>query len=249
RGYDVWMIDCGWKGPRHERLRRIWRAMDKYWGELANVRFFVNPGAVWSNATSLDMMWVEAVRHRKNDNYIIFTELDVLPSFNGFLREFGDWEMRPILAPEYAWGVGGHPKRQLYPHASVWYMLFDPGRMRPGQPNFSPGGPFNDPGYNLEASLFRVSFAYPEHCGVHSSCGTHLYWQRHLHDDKHLVVGEEQMRLGEMQEKHDLAVEKWLENRPQAYWDIYEQEARGESDAAKTRSDCEGAQEGQSRLE
>lgn len=211
------MIDCFDDKWRHERLRRIWKAFAEYKEDECELHFFDNPQQIWNHEICLRMIW-NKIRTEKT-NFSIITEMDFLPDFENFFDVRKLFPNAGIVAAEYIDGVGGpNAVREWIPAA--WFLYFNKGRIE-GDVDFSAGGKFNDPCYNLKAYLLPSEGLYPEVCGAKIYTGVHLFWQRHLHDNKDLVVGKEKMSLGEMQAKHDAYVEMWLREAPEEYKRIY----------------------------
>jgi hypothetical protein len=225
---NIWFIDCYWRGPRHTRLRRIWDAYLLYSKEKFRQQIFLNPHFTWAAAESCRMAWLK--EKRLPNRYAIFTEFDFLPDFENFMCP-EDFDERGLLASESVFGVGG-PNAKGLGHAVTWYVFVDKQRCK--HIDFTIGGLNNDPGANMDAKLYLAEPGYPEYYGARIKTGTHLYWQRHLEDPKDMIVGEERMRLGDMQEKHDRFVNKWLRLSPHEFKEIY--------DATKARLDSKGAQ-------
>lgn len=215
------------EGPRHERLRTLWDTYAELRRRRIRLHWFPNPLEM-DHPTALKRLWEEEMK--RPERYAIITEADFLPSFNFFTPTSVLNRTSPVIAARY---VTRHPEsRKLLKHEypGAWYLLIDKGFLP--NPNLDRGGPHNDPCNLLAASLpkgvepiyIEPNDCYPHHYGVEYMTGIHLFWSRHLHDDPAARVAG--YSLGDIQEKHDRAVDEWIAESPAAFRRILERRAK-----------------------
>jgi hypothetical protein len=209
---EVHLIDI-FKGPRHERLKKIWQTIILYCDDLIP-RIFENKEGL-SHAQSYNRMWEEPA----NEPFRLFTEFDFLPHLS--LGE-GLWTGKALLESMGTDAVGvkyytRNPRNNhLREHpgfAGGWFVLFDTGRARlrlrfEGEPD-----PCNQLPQAIDMHLESGRNCWPVHYGVdYPSFGVHLFWSRHLHDPPDTNISG--FRLGTVQELHDRAVSTWIVRQP-----------------------------------
>jgi hypothetical protein len=217
----VRLIRC-FKGWRNERLHNIWDAIAEY-TQVLRVRWYSNPEAKLRHGQCLNRIWQE---EREFDNrYVLITEADFLPQLK--------------KGPEYWAGpeacVDGGADALLIPYAKrkvtrrmfeynklsgAWYMYFDKTKV-PERLQFDTQP---DPGCGILQQLYdagnEITFTpgddcYPRHYGISYPMGEHLFWTRHLHDDPAVRISG--FPLGDIQLKHDEAVDKWISKSPREF--------------------------------
>jgi hypothetical protein len=219
------------EGPRHDRLRNIWQAIAEYSAPSIRVHWYANAGARLSHADAFSRIWLEE-RTRGDTQFVLFTEEDFLPSLTGGWTDWTGFSL--ALETESAAVVVPYHTRyentkKIQPHRGLsggWFVLFNRALL---PPKFNPkfrGTP--DPCNQLLQQLHDARLpvitltardCYPEHYGIEYPTGVHLFWSRHLHDPPHRRVGA--FRLGDVQRKHDKAVDNWLATQPKEFQELY----------------------------
>jgi hypothetical protein len=212
---EVHLIDI-FKGPRHERLKKIWQAIVLYCDDLIP-RIFENTERL-SHAQAYNRMWEEPA----NEPLRLFTEFDFLPHLS-----LGTpvWTGKALLESMGTDAVGVQyytriPKScHLKKHpglAGGWFVLFDTRRTRlhlrfEGKPD-----PCNQLPEVIDMHLVPGRNCWPVHYGVdYPTLGTHMFWSRHLHDHPDTMVSG--FRMGDIQDTHDRAVDAWILRQPHAF--------------------------------
>ena len=219
-GINVNLIRA-FSGPRHDRLERVWDVILEHQKHLVTGHIFANPGAHMSHAQCLNALWEEELK--RPEPFALLTEYDFLPNLPLWLPTIHLAGNSPILAAEY---ITRDPKTRRLLHHDIpgaWYILID--KTRIGALDFSGAGDFNDPAnglvayvtreYNSSILLLNHEDCYPRHYGARLMTGEHLFFSRHLHDDPHQSVAG--LHLGDIQRKHDWAVEDWIRNAPLSF--------------------------------
>lgn len=215
------MIDV-FEGPRHDKLRRLWRAFARYRGfPLVMVP---NPAQI-RHDVFLSEVWRHLRRTPKQHRFLIITEADFLPDYVHFpLRDTAAAVEHAQRAPSGAIKFTGMP--------GAWYMVFDRTVINGSVDFRAPASPYHDPGNDLERFLLSTygtplvlipqQDCWPTNWGLRFSAGTHLFWSRHLHDDPSMVVCG--FSLGDIQRAHDAAVQAWLDGAPAELKEIVKEE-------------------------
>lgn len=208
------------KGPRHDRLENIWRAVTEY---TPHLRLLVTDN--WQcrrHDNALELAWM--LIRRQPERYALITEFDFLPNLSG------DWLPTHLLTPEKPVVIAQHvwrsaQTRALIPHefGGAWYILIDKHHCPDLQGWFRAGiPPRTDPATNIDrktgVTLLPAKDLYPEAYSVEYSTGIHCFWSRHLHDDPRLRVAG--CPLGDIQEKHDRLVDRWVTAQPEEFRQI-----------------------------
>lgn len=206
---EIWRIKVkGWDGPRHEKLYKIWDAIEKFSTPfLPLVEFRVFESEV-SHEEALRLMWADPAPEIQ---YTVFTEFDFLPE----LRE--DW----LMLPSGGYGALGvdlmiregalhRPSSKM----GAWYMAFD--RELCPRLDFSYNNP--DPAKQVSSILLQGRSGLPNHYGIDYPFGTYLSWGRQLHNGDEGFAGG--VSLPAMRTLHDKAVEAWVFRQPQDFQDI-----------------------------
>lgn len=212
-------------GSRHMRLETLWDAVAEYWKDIIRIHVHANPSARFSHAQMFRRMWVE--EWECDDQYCLFTEFDFLPN----LYEPGSYTPAPLFlvaswqndSPVCALGATYATRkvssRALQLHDEMmggWWVMLDK-EVCPRNLQFD-GTP--DPCNQMAERLGAVGLedgedCYPAHYGIEYSFGTHLFWSRHLHDpDTARIAG---FDIGDVQRKHDAAVDAWIAEAPKAF--------------------------------
>lgn len=210
-------------GPRHDRLRTIWQTIAEYASPNVVVSWFANMGCRLSHADAFQAIWREECQ-RDDPPFVLFTEEDFLPELTGGWEKWtglsflGRHDAKALFLPYHTRDAA---RKFLLPHAGLtagWYALIDK-RFAPKNLRFR-GRP--DPGNQLGAQYFAAGIrahtlrayddCYPKHYGIRYPVGEHLFWSRHLHDDPSKRVSG--IVLGEVQQKHDRAVNAWIARQP-----------------------------------
>jgi hypothetical protein len=104
--------------------------------------------------------------------------------------------------------------------SGAWFMFFDKEKV-PEQLQFDTQP---DPGClianqlldrGILATLMHGDDCMPRHFGIDYPMGVHLFWTRHLHDDPKIRISG--FPLGDIQKKHDKAVDTWVRKMPKEY--------------------------------
>jgi hypothetical protein len=218
------IIRC-FEGPRHERLEKIWDIIAEMLPDYLNFRVFANPGARLSHGECFNRMWME--EQEFDNKFVLFTEYDFLPYLTRE-RWWGVDEEGCLPTPHgslctamlgVTYCKRSESTRRIYNFprmAGGWFVLLDKEQC-PQELNFL-GDP--DPCNQLPEQFDKCGLTcltvpgkdcYPRHYGVQYPMGEHLFWSRHLHDDpKTRVSG---FKLGDIQRKHDEAVDTWIRKR------------------------------------
>lgn len=207
-------------GPRHLRLRRIWEAIDAVTPNVT-VEWCEDKG---SHEAGL----MENFARPCSTRFLLLTEEDFLPNLDADWTSVGRLLAgKKLVACEYRMRDIARNLRPPTGTCAGWYLAFDRQEYFPKKaPDF--GG--TDPGTRLqeqipldEIELLPGTDCRPAHFGVYyQSCGTHLFWSRHLHDDPNRRVSG--ISLGEVQKGHDLAVQQWLVQAPESFYEAYRTE-------------------------
>lgn len=206
------------EGPRHDRLYSIWDAIAEYQPEC-NLEWFPNPnGWAYSHGEAFNAIWEE--ERDRPSRYLLLTEADFLPDLQ-WKRWFSPKNLGPDAAAQGVAYVTRDPdtmEAMTRNFPGGWWILIDK-TLAPRDLEFR-GTP--DPGNQLvqqfraaghEMYFYPGRDCYPRHYGrEYDTIGEHLFWSRHLHDAPNLVVAG--CRLGDVQEKHDRAVEAWIKRQP-----------------------------------
>ena len=221
---DIRMISA-FRGPRHRRLRRIWEAVALYWGDFVRVSIHPNIHGQRSHAEMFNEMWeVQDSRH------LLLTELDFLPNLHapewynpGAAADHLARGATPpaVIACNYATRCEGLGRLAVRPYPGGWWVMLDCDAC-PAELDFT-GRP--DPCNQLldhiaPAALFEGTDCFPRHYGIDYPFGTHLFWSRHLSDDPRTYVGK--VCIGDVQDKHDAAVDAWVAAAPANFRKILE---------------------------
>lgn len=209
------------EGPRHERLELLWAVIAEYCKKDISLHIYPNLGAKLSHAECLNYMWIEELK--RPEPFALITEFDFLPNLRTWLPTKYLLTDAPVLAAEYCTREPESSKLLSHDLPGAWYILID--KTRVGDLDFSGAGPFNDPAnglgwcvrkrYNAPLLLLTHSDCYPRHYGAEMLVGEHLFFSRHIHDDPDMKVAG--LILGDIQKKHDRAVEFWIRRAPPAF--------------------------------
>lgn len=219
------------EGPRHDRLRDLWTAIAEYSAPYVRVEWFPNQGALLSHGDAFQRIWIE--ENSREPQYVLMTEEDFLPRLT---RGYRGWtgcsyfqrrKGAPAVLLPYHTRNPGTRKLILHPGLSAgWYIAIDkqtaPRRLRfPGKPD--PGNQLLEQFRNcgLHPVMLAALDSYPEHYGIEYPVGWHLFWSRHLHDDPHRRVSG--FLLGDVQKRHDRAVDRWIEEQPPRFREILQE--------------------------
>lgn len=210
-----------WKRWRHERLRRIWRAIDQYNSEPGQLQIlpYRNPGRL-THGECLNNIYQNA-RTNPDVDILIITEQDFLPE-----SAESDWIWRmeedlraikePVLAPVRQRTNKGDTAPFL-----MAFKLDEPEGLCGVSLEFDHD---RDPAADLHEQVpvkhFTGTLNPKVHDGWDYVYGTHLLYQRHLHDPVDMRCGH--VILGEMQRRHDRFVEKWICQQSHTFRRIYE---------------------------
>ncbi len=209
-------------GPRHSKLEFIWDCIAESEQDAVVLDVFSNPGAKLSHAECYKKMWEQALG--APGRYALLTKFDFLPDLGRWLPLRRLTARQPVIVAEYV--TRDPDTRALIPHGmpGARYILADKKHVGSSHLplDFAPCGKFNDPANGLDDALVRdygvrplyliQADCMPLHWGTRMLTGEHLFWSRHLHDDpmRH-VAG---FHLGDIQRRHDIAVNRWCANAP-----------------------------------
>lgn len=191
------------EGPRHQQLELLWRWYANMHANQMKLCVFDNTKLQLSHATAYERMWEQ--ESRRDARYTIFTEFDFLPGPD-FLK------VRPDTAIAAQYVVRDPTTKDLrkFSFPGAWFVMIDKDTVQ--RPNFSCGGPFNDPCNQLDATLLDTTDCYPRHYGVQvADVGEHLFWSRHYNDDPDSRPAG--FHLRPILEGVDRAIKDWL-SRP-----------------------------------
>jgi hypothetical protein len=222
-------IRMSWKGPRHERMYRIWAAVAKYL-EPRGVRCRPFPNCkMWlGHDEAMEIIWRQ--EQQRPEQYALLIDHDVLLDLE--IQPIAPFA--PIEMPTYSYGVGNLKIFRLIPGLPMpWYFLVDKERFNKPL-DWKRGGPFHDPGGGFKEQLsldeYRledVKPGLPEFPGVVSFLGKHLFWSRHWHDPPGTVLGDDKIRVRDIQSMVDRTTDKWLEEQSDEFKEIYEESSGG----------------------
>jgi hypothetical protein len=210
-------------GPRMDRLRRIWQSVRLYQTDVDITLLPWPDGKPLSHAEMFNHFW--EVARKDAGQYVLFTELDFLPNLRAnrwhglpFLKKYADYS---------GLGVPYHTRnsdtKRLIAHpgkAGGWFVLLNRDKC-PLRMDFSgTPDPCNQLSQQIPMVLVKGQDCFPSHYGISYEMGTHLFWSRHLNDDPDTVISG--FRLGDVQHRHDRAVESWIRTQPPAFRTILE---------------------------
>jgi hypothetical protein len=190
---DVWVIDA-FEGPRHDRLKAIWKEYARQHAAQMCLRIFPNIDGRLSHGECLEKIWKKA----KADptDRVIITEFDFLPAPEMVQWPWQELTLRePVHAAEYCTRDARTKQMHLHGIPGAWFIRISKPLLN-GHLLYMPGGKFNDP-CNLLSLALRESTAsrqhvrlletvecYPRHYGVRVlGAGEHLFWSRHYNDN------------------------------------------------------------------
>lgn len=209
---------ASWKRWRHERLRRIWKAMgtlNEHEGQL-HILPYINKGRE-SHAQCLNNIY-EGARTNESVDILIVTEEDFLPSSSDV---DWIWRMEDDLLESGAQILAPVRQRANKGDTAPFVMAFNLNLLRRKKLEFDhPRDPAADLHEQAEVQHFSGKLEPQHHDGWNYKYGTHLLYQRHLHDPVDMRCGN--VILGEMQKRHDLWVEAWIREQPHDFRRIYE---------------------------
>jgi hypothetical protein len=207
-----------WKRWRHERLRKIWWALDQYNDfDGLHILPFKNNGRL-SHAQCLNDIY-EKARQSVGVSKLIITEQDFLPNAAPWV----DWVDRALEDLEDSEAEILAPVRQRANKGDTapFFMVFDMAALWDRELEFDhPRDPAADLHKQADVQHFTGKLQPEVHDGWNYRYGTHLLYQRHLHDPVDNRCGD--VILGEMQERHDSFVETWIENQDAEFRRLYD---------------------------
>jgi len=224
-----------WQGPRHERLRRIWKAV-RQWQD----HFWVNPGQCYrievepflnrgklSHADCLQEIWerefqIAAAPYKQ---YLVITEMDFLPTLAGWLR-------RALAELQGSFMLAPLKQRANAGDTETWFNMVD-WRMYP--PNLKPlrWHHERDPGADLHEQVPAAMLRHykgrlgaggeHDHMGWEYPWGVHLLGSRHLQDPPGIPLWDHRGKViltEDLQENHDQAVTRWIAEQPKPFQEL-----------------------------
>lgn len=178
----VCLIDA-FDGPRHDRLRLIWKYFAEDVRGRANVVVYPNKGIPLRHGQMLEKIWGE--RKRWAERFVIFTEFDFLPSKTQFFVPLDEiTPNEPIIAAEYVTRCPDTLKLQHHGKAGAWYIGIDRKHVHDLTFDHQP-----DPANNVPSpKLLTNRDGRPEHYGTELLPGSHLFFSRHYNDTEDMRI-------------------------------------------------------------
>jgi hypothetical protein len=217
-------------GPRHARLYAIWETIAEYWQDHLTVGFSPNVGSRHSIGEMYSRMWREELE--QPSRFVLLTQHSFLPSLlepwwytnPGPVLESLDAEHSQEfagLAVEDCWREPKLKSIRFLTRPGSWWVLLDKERFN-DDIDFR-GNPRScnqlDDGIGGVYLAHGVD-AYPRHWGIEYQFGEYLPFARFLHSSpEHTVEGHS---LREIQAAHDLAVQDFLKDAPDAFRDLFQ---------------------------
>ena len=206
-------------GPRHLRLRAIWRAI-----AACEPQVRIEPQA---DRGGHRQFLEAATLIPATAPILLLTEEDFLPNLDS------DWcSAEHTLSGAHLVACSYRMRgafRMLDNDRGIvggWYLAFNTHLDDLSSLDFS--GP--DPGNRLQNQiapqrliLMPGEDGYPAHYGIEYPVGVHLFWSRHLHDPPERRVSG--ISLGDVQAKHDARVDRWIARAPQRFREVYKEPA------------------------
>lgn len=215
-----------WKGPRHERLRKIWLAIRALYEQRKDdgveVTRYRNRGKQ-SHAQCLQAIWNFVLGNKGYDSFLLITEMDFLPVLkndNWLQRPFQEWRR-----PEYK--IFAPVKQRAHKgDTETWFLIADMSRSYPEivwEHEHDPGADLHEQTdvQHYEGRLGEGG--EDDHLGWEYPWGVHLLGMRHLHDPRSLCIWEHNgivLTAGGLQDNHDAYVTRWIEEQPDDFKEL-----------------------------
>lgn len=178
------------EGTLHQRLYDIWSGWAARHPEVDVIEQLNDTGK--GHREMIEEIWDD---HAAHYDTLVITEHDFIPDEEMLTELQFVLNRYPALLPQYCTRNPQTMELLRHPYPGAWFMAFRTGDFKE-RPDFGSDKPHNDPGNNLQESVFNLTGRRPhinrgvdDGMGLHyPRLGTHLFWSRHIQDNPNSYV-------------------------------------------------------------